>query len=414
MKKALIITTISGFVPQFEMNNVTLLQEMGYEIHYASNFDRPVYDYDKNLFRQKKIITHHLDIEKSPVHIIRNSQAFLQLKALLEAERFDIIHCHNPMGGVLGRLAGGLYAPGTMILYTAHGFHFYKKAPWVNWLLYYPVERVLAHMTDILITINEEDYGRAGTFHLRDGGSVWKIPGVGLDINRFVPQEERKNERKKELGFPENSFLLLSVGELNRNKNHRMVIEALSQMRETDIYYGICGRGSGRRRLEKMIRKKGLEKRIKLLGYRKDIERILPAGDCFVFPSRREGFGMAAVEAMAAGLALITSDCRGTREYMRDKVTGIVCKQNRPESYVEAIRMLKGDPDRRQEMGRSSRKRALLFGTEATERVMKRVYETADAKKFLHAGAETAGKAGTPAGIEISAPAGTEAKKSKA
>ena len=125
MKKALIITTISGFVPQFEMNNVTLLQEMGYEIHYASNFDRPVYDYDKNLFRQKKIITHHLDIEKSPVHIIRNSQAFLQLKALLEAERFDIIHCHNPMGGVLGRLAGGLYAPGTMILYTAHGLHFY-------------------------------------------------------------------------------------------------------------------------------------------------------------------------------------------------------------------------------------------------------------------------------------------------
>lgn len=380
MKKALIITTISGFVPQFEMNNVSLLQEMGFEVHYASNFDRPVYDYDKNLFQQRGIITHPLFIEKSPVHLIQNYKTFKQLKTLLQEERFDLIHCHNPMGGVLGRLAGSLYVPGALILYTAHGFHFYRKAPLRNWLLYYPVERALARLTDILITINEEDFKRAGGFRLRYGGSVWKIPGVGLDVKRFVPKEKERKKRKAELGFPEDSFLVLSVGELNRNKNHRAVIQAVSQMAEKDICYGICGRGNGRKELERLIEKKGLQSRVKLLGYRKDIERVLPAADCFLFPSKREGFGMAAVEAMAVGLPLITSDCRGTREYMKDEVTGIVCVKNCPESYAEAIRRLKSNPRKRVEMGRSSRERALLFSREATENVMRRVYEAACAQ----------------------------------
>ena len=379
MKKALIITTISGFVPQFEKNNVALLQNMGYEVHYASNFDRPIYDYDNHFFQNRGIITHHFLIEKSPVRILKNGRAFRQLKKLLQKERFDLIHCHNPMGGVLGRLAAGCYSPASILLYTAHGFHFYKEAPWKNWLLYYPVERALAHLTDILITINREDYERGSRFRLRRGGSVWKIPGVGLDVTRFFSEEE-KEKRKARLGFPADSFFILSVGELNQNKNHRTVIRALSQMEETDICYGICGRGESRKELEKLIEKEGLADRVKLLGYRKDIEEILPAADCFLFPSRREGFGMAAVEAMAAGLPLITSDCRGTREYMRNGRTGIVCRKNRPESYIQAIRQLKNDPEIRRRMGRTSRKRARSFSADATTDVMRQIYRTAAEK----------------------------------
>ena len=305
MKKALIITTISGFVPQFEMNQVFLLQKLGYEVHYATNFDHPVYDYDRELFRKNGIVTHPLSIEKSPARIRRNFQAFLQLKRLLEGERFDLIHCHNPMGGVLGRLAGSLYSSGAVILYTAHGFHFYKGAPIKNWLLYYPAESVLARLTDFLITINEEDYLRGKRFPLRPNGSVWKIPGAGLDVRRFVPRPDARAARKAALGFPADSFLLLSAGELNRNKNHETVIRALSLLPEKNVCYGICGRGDGRGRLEELIEREGLSERVRLLGYRKDIEDVLPAADCFLFPSKREGFGMAAVEAME-GATLIS------------------------------------------------------------------------------------------------------------
>lgn len=385
VKKALIITTISGFVPQFEMNNVALLQEMGYEVHYASNFNRPVYDYDKNLFEKKGITTHHLCIEKSPVHLIRNCLALRQLKKILKEEQFTLIHCHNPMGGVLGRLAGWLYAPGAVVLYTAHGFHFYRKAPLINWFFYYPVEKALAHFTDKLITINEEDYRRAEHFRLKEGGSVWKIPGVGLDVERFMHEGKKRCYEKKELGFPKDSFLLLSVGELNRNKNHKVVIEAIARMKEPKLYYMICGRGSGRKKLERLIQKKGLQGKVKLLGYRKDIERILPAADCFLFPSKREGFGMAAVEAMAAGLPLITSDCRGTREYMKDGVTGIVCRKNCAESYKRAVRDLMNNPWKRQRMRAACQEAALLFSRNATENVMRHVYEeTRDYTLLIH------------------------------
>ena len=377
MKKALIITTISGFVPQFEMNQVFLLQKLGYEVHYATNFDHPVYDYDRELFRKNGIVTHPLSIEKSPARIGRNFQAFLQLKRLLKRERFDLIHCHNPMGGVLGRLAGSLYSSGSAILYTAHGFHFYKGAPIRNWLLYYPAEYILARLTDFLITINEEDYLRGKRFPLRPNGSVWKIPGAGLDVRRFVPRPDARAARKAALGFPTDSFLLLSAGELNRNKNHETVIRALSLLLEKNVCYGICGRGDGRGRLEELIEREGLSERVRLLGYRKDIEDVLPAADCFLFPSKREGFGMAAVEAMAAGLPLITSDCRGTREYMRDGITGIVCKRNRPEDYAEAIRSLRNDPGQREHMGQAARERSLLFSTDATQAVMRQVYEAA-------------------------------------
>ncbi len=376
VKKALIITTISGFVPQFEINNVRILQEMGYEVHYASNFEHPVYDFDTRLFADMGIITHHFPIEKSPFHGIRNTAAFFCLKKLLQTEEFDLIHCHNPMGGVLGRLAGWLYAPGAVMIYTAHGFHFYRKAPLKNWLMYYPVERLLAHKTDIIVTINREDFERASHFLLKKNGKVWQIPGVGLDVRRFHPEPGTRTEEKKKLGFPENSFLLLSVGELNSNKNHQAVILALAQLRDKAVFYGICGRGKGRKKLEKLIVKEGLQDHVKLLGYRKDVESVLHGADCFIFPSRREGFGMAAVEAMASGIPLITSDCRGTREYMMHGKTGLVCRDNSPDAYATAIEKMKTNASVRNTMGRVCRKQALQFSKEESARVMRLVYES--------------------------------------
>ncbi len=381
MKKALIVTTVSGFVPQFEMNNVRLLQNLGYEVHYASNFDHPVYEYDASLFQKAGIRTHHVTIQKSPFGIPGNLKALAQLRRLMARERFDLIHCHNPMGGVLGRLAACISGKGAVMLYTAHGFHFYKGAPWKNWLLYYPVERFLARFTDHLITINREDYERAAGFHLRSGGKVWKIPGVGLDAQRFRPGRSSRQEQKKELGFPSDGFLLLSVGELNTNKNHETVIRALASMKDERLYYGICGRGAEKERLRELTDQLGLAGHVRLLGYRKDIEKVLQAADCFVFPSKREGFGMASVEAMACGIPMITSDCRGTREYMQDGVTGIMCRLNRPESYASAIRWMTGHGKEREQMGAACRNAACRFSREATEEVMRVIYNQADGKE---------------------------------
>ena len=166
MKKILIVTTVGGFLPQFEMNDVKLLMEQGYEIHYASNFQNPVYQLDREALEAKGLKLHPIDIQKSPAKIGRNLKALFQLCTILREEDVSVVHCHNPMGGVLGRIAATCLPKHKRpyVIYTAHGFHFYRGAPFFNWMFFYPTERLLAGCTDCLITINHEDAQRAEKF----------------------------------------------------------------------------------------------------------------------------------------------------------------------------------------------------------------------------------------------------------
>ncbi len=380
MKKILIITTIGGFLPQFEMNDVKLLMEQGYEIHYATNFTNPVYELNLKELEEMGIRLHPVDIQKSPLHIRQNIRALRELCAIIKTEEIRVLHCHNPMGGVLGRLAAMTMqaAVRPYVIYTAHGFHFYKGAPLLNWLLFYPAEFFLAGYTDCIVTINREDHVRARSFLRRRRihrlKKVYRIPGVGVCTSRFAPDEKVRRQVRKELELGENIFYILSVGELNHNKNHEAVIRALARLRDPDIFYGICGKGYRREYLEGLARKLGVARQVRFFGFRNDIPRMLQGADCFVFPSKREGLGIAALEAMAAGLPMITSDCRGTREYMEDGITGYVCHSNSPEEYGELIRQMKEEPDRRREMSIFCRSRAREFDLKRTDGIMRQVY----------------------------------------
>lgn len=374
MKNALLITTIGGFVPQFEMNDVKILQENGYTVHYASDFDNPVYRIDQKELNAKGLILHHIDIRKSPFRLKDNMKAFLQLRKIMKEEQIGLVHCHNPMGGVVGRLAAGFSGQRPYVIYTAHGFHFYEGAPWKNWLLFYTAEKFLARFTDRLITINKEDYERAKKFRLRKNGGVERIPGVGVDIIKFREKEELRQSRRKELKIPENGFHIVSVGELNDNKNHEIILEAIKRIDRRDIYYSICGKGNARERLYELIRKYQLSGQVQLLGYRTDISDILQSADCFAFPSKREGLGIAAIEAMACGIPLIASDNRGTREYMQYGRNGIICHTRNPEEFARAICQLKNAPELRKKMTQNCRETAKKFSIEATDKIMRRIY----------------------------------------
>ena len=202
MKKVLIVTTVSGFLPQFESNHVKLLQNAGCEVHYASNFENPVYVFDKEELEQRGICLHQIDVEKSLLKIRKNLHAVRQLLRIIRVNDIDIIHCHNPMGGAVGRIAAYLSKKKPYVIYTAHGFHFYQGAPIINWLLFYPAEWVLARMTDIIVTINREDDRRAQKLPIRRKGSVYQIHSVGVDKERFAPSGSGEQKRK-ELQIPQ-------------------------------------------------------------------------------------------------------------------------------------------------------------------------------------------------------------------
>lgn len=345
MKKALIITTVSGFVPQFEMNNVRILQEMGYEVHYASNFRNPHYGKDNQRLEGTGIVCHQVDFVRSPFRIIRNVKAYAQLKRLIQENEFQMVHCHTPMGGVLARLAARKYRQkGTKVLYTAHGFHFYKGASVINWLCYYPVEWLLARWTDVLITINEEDYERAKKFSLPKTGRVEKVNGVGIDITSYQNMQVNREKKRRELGIAAEDYLLVSVGELTKRKNHQIVIKALAVMREAcmqkRIRYLICGEGPKRDYLEKLVQENGLQEIVLMPGYRMDVKEILAVADCFVFPSRQEGLPVALMEALAAGLPCVCSDVRGNRDLVKQNSVHVLVESEDKKEYLYAIQRM--------------------------------------------------------------------------
>ncbi len=385
-RQILILTTTRDFLGKFETENVKILKEMGYSVHYAANTAEQSDLFDKDEIEKLGVHLHHIDIERSPYMLRNNRRAFLQLIELVRRHKIRIIHCHTPVGGVLGRLLGRYFRKdGIKVFYTAHGFHFYHGAPWINNSIFYWVEKLLARYTDILVVINREDYKSGGRFRLRDGGKLYHIPGVGLDMKKFcILSEEERQKNREAFGIGPDKFFLVSVGEINGNKNQGVILKALALMRDrgqdiSDVVYGICGDGYFRERIERQVRELKLEDHVKIFGYRRDIPGMLGCADMSVFPSKREGLGMAALESLAMGIPVAASDNRGTREYMEDGCNGYLCDHGDPESFIRGIEKIRNmDEAQRERMKIRCRESAARFDKRYTGRIMRAVYRNAE------------------------------------
>jgi len=343
-KNVLILSTISGFLCKFERENVRLLQEYGYHVHYAANMNEPHYLFDPAELAEMKITSHHVEIARSPWLFRMNRGAYRRIKKVVRTHNVQMIHCHTAVGGLLGRLLGIRFRSRIKIIYTTHGFHFHEGAPLQRRIVYQWIEKLLARFTDALIAINQEDYHTASGFKLRSGGKCYQIPGVGLNLEEFQPSSREEREKSRAAySISEKVFHLATVGELNANKNHTVVLEALQKMKQEDpklaekIRYSIWGDGFLREDLAEEIKSRELEDIVVMNGYSKDVRSSLSGVDAFVFPSKREGLGMVALEALAMGIPVIASNNRGTREYMEDKKNGYVCHENKAYAYITGI-----------------------------------------------------------------------------
>lgn len=376
--KVLIVTTVSGFLYQFEKNAVELWTERGAKIHYASNFQKKAYEFEETFLKKNEITCHPLTIEKSPYRVWKNVQALKKIIEIIREENIDFVHCHNPMGGVLGRLAVLLAKRKVHVIYTAHGFHFYKGAPLKNWILYYPVERFLARYTDTLITINQEDKLNAEKFHLKKGGKLFAIPGVGVDLEKYCIRQEQREAAREVLEVKKGELCLMTAALLDKDKNHRIILKLLAQWKKDkdfpNMKYVICGDGPYRTRLEKEVKRKGLEHMVSFVGFRQDLPFLLQGVDLFLFPSKREGLGMAALEAMACAVPVAAAENRGTKEYIRHGKNGFLCDGRKTEGFKEAIQNVwKKNTGA---MKKEAVKMARAFGKEQSKSKMENIFQS--------------------------------------
>ena len=369
-KKFLYILNVAPRVNNFSYTSMFAAQETEMEFHIAGHWS---YTSPKEMWADEErygIKIHQIDFIRTPYHP-GNIKAYLQLKELVKKEKYDVIHCNTPIGGILGRIVGTLCKT-KKVIYQAHGFHFYKGAPLVNWLLYYPVEKWLARYTDALITINREDYELAKRkMKLRNGGKVYYVPGVGIDSKKFSNAMLDKWTKRRELGIPGDAVLLLSVGELNNNKNHETVIRAIA---DVNVYYIIAGMGELHQYLENLIDTQNLHERVKLLGFRNDVKELYEAADIFVFPSFREGLSVAVMEAMASGLPCVASRIRGNTDLLENTNGGFLCDPHDVLDFAEKINILASDTQLREAMGSSNRLVIQKFSTETVIQEMQNIY----------------------------------------
>lgn len=388
-KKVLVVTSVASMVSQFLLPDIRLLQEMGYEVHVMCNFKKgntcgpmQLAKLERKL-RGMHVVRHHWDCPRGIGCGLQCMRAFWQLWRVTGRQDFCLIHCHSPIGGALARLAA--HGRGIRVVYTAHGFHFYKGAPVKNWLLYYPVEKLLSYWTDVLITVNREDYGFAR--RRLGAGKVFYIPGVGVDLAEFLSpvclderlcgtSENLRDARFCEMfGIPQGASVLLSVGELIPRKNHRMALDALAALGRPDVYYLVCGQGPLRGELRQYAHRRGVGGRVRLAGYQERMGWILENADIFVFPSLQEGLPVALLEAMAAGLPCAVSDIRGNRELVR---AGERFAPDSPGGLAGLLGRLLEDGAYRQACGASNRRRVRRYALCRVEARMERIYRAMD------------------------------------
>lgn len=335
MKKALMYASVASMIQQFNMNNISLLQNLGYKVDVACNFEFGSTITDEKIEKLKEQLTkmdvnfYQIPIPRKITDIKNLRLSYKMTKDLMNEKKYDLIHCHSPIGGIICRLANkhSKHYDSTRMIYTAHGFHFFKGNNPLKNFLFRNIERYGAKYTDTLITINREDYAAAKKFKLKKNGTVEYVPGVGIDIDKINSIQGNKEELCKELNIPSDSILLLSVGELSKRKNHEVIIRLLNQLPD-NIHYVICGQGQLENYLLDLAKKLNVNNRLHLLGYRTNIPQIMKSCDIFVFPSLQEGLPVALMEAMACGLPCIASEIRGNVDLIEEDKNGyfINCK----------------------------------------------------------------------------------------
>jgi len=318
-KKALMLASVASMIDQFNMPNIQTLQSLGYQVDVVADFTNPG-SITQERAEDLKSRLRDMNVRVFDIVIPRTLNlksiliAYKEVKKLINAEHYSLIHCHSPIGGVICRQAArGARRSGSKVIYTAHGFHFYDGAPLRNWMVFYPIEKYYSRYTDVLITINKEDYARASKkFHAH---KTIYVPGVGVDTEKFSPKQSGRNKIREELGLREFDIMLLSVGELNENKNHISVIKAISGI--DNLTYVIVGKGAKEQELKKTASECGVN--LLLSGYRMDVADFYNAADMYVLPSLREGLNVSLMEAMASGLAVVCGRIRGNTDLIVDK-----------------------------------------------------------------------------------------------
>lgn len=372
--KILFVSNVRSHIGQFHTNFINLLKENGHTID-VSCFDNSA---DKDGFDFKSINKFYfIPLQRSP-YKIENIKAIKQLKELIIKENYDIIHCHTPMGAVAARVAAKQAKSKAKVIYTAHGFHFFKGAPKINWMFFYPVEKILAHYTDTLITINKEDYNLSVSKKFKVKDQILKINGVGVDLSKFTAVTPQvKLQLRDEYGFSKDDFLLIYPADLVTGKNQEMIFKAVKILRNKipSIKLLLPGHQKMITEYRQMVKDMDIEDSVEFMGYRRDIAKLVSMCDVSVSASRREGLPVNLIEALAIGKPIVATKVRGNSDIVEDGVNGFLVELDNYEQMADKLMEIYNNPVLAEKMGQEAVKLSKKYSIESVNKSLSDVYK---------------------------------------
>ena len=348
VNKKILLTGTELHLHQFWIPHIKNFLDNGYDVDIVCSVVSDKLDILKKKLVDLPVNIFVVDLARSPFKL-SNVRGFRQIKYFLSKNYYDIIMTNEPVMGVFTRLAAKKYRKkGTKVLYTAHGFHFFKGAPKLNWLIFYPIEKLLSYFTDALITINKEDFDRAKRkFKAK---TTYYVNGIGIDVNKFSRNDKNRKKKREELGLADDDIMLFSVAELTKRKNLAVAIKALSEVKNNKVKFFVRGEGELKDYLIDLIKQLNIRDKVCLLGYGKDIPEMCDAADIFIFPSLQEGLPVALMEAMASGLPILCSNIRGNEDLIEDGIGGFLYDKYDYKGFADGIDKLSSNSKFREEI----------------------------------------------------------------
>ena len=352
-KKVLVVCTTDNMIWQFLLPSIFLMREMGAEVHCACNETGFWFE---ELQTKNNLVLYKMPFERSPFKP-SNLKAYKSLKGLVREQNYDLIYCHQPVGGVMGRLVAKKF--NIPVIYVAHGFHFYKGCPKKN-ILFKWIEKYCAKHTSALVTMNEEDYQASLKMKAK---KKYKINGIGLDFNKYINPNVGREEMRQSMGI-DTEFVIVTVAEMIKRKNYNTMLKTIEGLKNENIKFLICGRGEQEEIIRQQIVDLKIEDKVMVLGYRKDINNILNASDIFFLPSFQEGLTLSVIEAMNFGLPCAVSNVRGNQDLIQHNKGGIVLNPKDVDGFVKALKYLISNPEVSREMGVYNKQQSYQYNNE--------------------------------------------------
>ena len=375
--KRILITSTDLMMIQFLVPHVQNLAENGFQVEIACSDVGGRMDEVREKLNGIVDKIHVVRLHRNPVNP-GNLKGYRDMCRVIGGAHYDVIWTNEPVMGVATRLAARkARKQGTKVLYMVHGFHFYKGAPLLNWMLYYPIEKFASRFCDEIVTINTED--RLMAERKMHAPKVSYIHGIGVSDEKFHPisDAERSAVREAE-GLSDDDFVVICIGELNENKNQKVLIEAAAQLKDKlpKLKVLLAGKGEKEAELRTQIRTSGLEDTVRLLGYRRDIPNLLPAADVAVSCSRREGLPLNILEAMFSGKPVVASRNRGHNDLIRGEENGILCEAQDSTAFAAAIHQLVEQPELCQRIGHNNREQAMRYSLRASRMEIRELFQS--------------------------------------